>query len=114
MFFLGTILPMPVHEMTIQTSTSIQKGKSNQDILNIDGIIPIPDTGVHSDASETRGCFGVRALEWSLGKLFALRLSQTVFDGLPVLPRPDFHFLKWHWSGFMVLSFSNYATLDSD
>lgn len=61
MFFLGTILPMPMHEMTIQTSTSIQKGKSNQDILNIDGIIP--DTGVHSDASETSSCFGVRALE---------------------------------------------------
>lgn len=54
---------MPMSEMTIQTSTSVQKGKISQDILNIDGIIPIPDTGVHSDASETRGCFGVRALE---------------------------------------------------
>lgn len=49
--------------MTIQTSTSVQKGKISQDILSIDGIIPIPDTGVHSDALETGGCFGVRALE---------------------------------------------------
>lgn len=61
--FLGHHFANAPSKTTIQTSTSVQKGKISQEILKIGGIMPIPDAGVPSDALKKRGCFRVKALE---------------------------------------------------
>lgn len=111
-FFLGVALLTPLLKLLYRLPPVFGKVKLAKIFFKIGGIIP--DIGVCSDALEKRGCFGAKAPEWALGNPSVLRLSQTCFEGLPVLPRPNFQFSEWSCSGFVLLSFSNHATLGSN
>lgn len=113
MFFLGFTLPMPPLKLLNRLTPEFRKVKLANKFLKTGGILSTLGIGVPTDGLEKRGWFVLKPLDWVLGNLSVLRLTQTCFVGLPVLRRPDFQFSKWGWSGFVLLFFSDLATLDS-
>lgn len=102
MFFLGFTLPMPPLKLLNRLTPEFRKVKLANKFLKTGGILSTLDIGVPTDGLEKRGWFVLKPLDWVLGNLSVLRLTQTCFVGLPVLRRPDFQFSKWGWSGFVL------------